>query len=360
MWPYWLMFLLPTLAAFLTRQHKANTVTGLRSLRLDGAWIAVFALLTLVIGYRFEVGGDWGNYFNYLDDIQGRGWLDVLTMRDPGYQLLNHISVTMDWNIYGVNLIGGAIFSMGLTMFCLSLPRPWLGLAVAVPYVVIVVAMGYSRQGIALGFAMLALVALGHKSTLWYVAWVFLGATFHSSAILLLPIAALATTRNRYWTAVWITVVVLGAYWLMLEEAVERFYINYIETEYQSQGAMIRLTMNALPAVILLIWRRRFRFTKAETLLWWWFSIISIFLFAILLVSPSSTAVDRIALYMLPLQLVVFCHLPDALGKQRKRKYELMAAVLAYYGIVQFVWLNFAIHSRYWLPYRFYPFEVWF
>lgn len=81
------MFLLPALAAFLTRQHKPSATIGLRSLRLDGAWILVCLVITLMIGYRFEVGGDWGTHIFYLDDVRNRDWLDILTMRDPGYQL---------------------------------------------------------------------------------------------------------------------------------------------------------------------------------------------------------------------------------------------------------------------------------
>jgi hypothetical protein len=30
--------------------------------------------------------------------------------------------------------------------------------------------------------------------------------------------------------------------------------------------------------------------------------------------------------------------------------------VVAYYAAVLFVWLNFATHSKYWIPYQFYPF----
>ena len=274
---------------------------------------------------------------------------------DPGYQLLNWISAQMDWGIYGVNLIGGAIFSIGLAVFCRSLPRPWLALAVAVPYLVIVVAMGYSRQGIALGLAMLGLVALGRRETRWFVFWVVLGATFHKSAVILMPIAALAATRNRYWTALWVGVVAFGAYMLLLEESVESLITTTWRPRYQSQGAMIRLLMNAVPAAILLLWRRRFEFAKAEAVLWRWFAIISLALLGLFLVSPSSTAVDRVALYMLPLQLVVFAHLPDVFGNRGRPNEVLVVAVLFYYAAVQFVWLNYASHAISWLPYRFYP-----
>ena len=94
--------------------------------------------------------------------------------------------------------MAGGIFAIGLVFFCRNLPRPWLALAVAVPYLVIVVAMGYTRQGVALGLAMLGLVALGKKGTGWFVFWVMLAATFHKTAVLLLPLAALAAAHNRF------------------------------------------------------------------------------------------------------------------------------------------------------------------
>jgi hypothetical protein len=222
---------------------------------------------------------------------------------------------------------------------------------------VVVVAMGYSRQAIALGFAMLGLVALGRKNTFWFVVWVLLGTTCHKSAILLLPIAALASTQNRYWTALWVGVIGFGAYSLLLEDAVESLYINYVEAEYQSQGAFIRLLMNAVPAAILLLFRRRFGFSEGEASLWRWFAYISLILLGVLLITPATTAVDRVALYMLPLQLVVFAYFPDIFGQKAGNSASLVVAVVCYYALVLFVWLNYASHANAWLPYRNFLFE---
>lgn len=242
--------------------------------------------------------------------------------------------------------------------FCRALLRPWLAMAVSVPYLVIGVAMGYSRQGVALGLAMLGLVALMHRSTLRFVVWVVLGATFHKTAVLLLPIAALAASRNRLLTVAWVGMVSVAAYGLLLQDSIDTLYSGYIDAGYQSEGALIRLLMNAVPAGILLLWWKRFRFGAGEASLWLWCSIISMVLLVILFISPSSTAVDRIALYMLPLQMVVSSHLPEVFGKPRGRDQELVFGVLLYYATVLFVWLNFANHSQYWLPYRFYPLEL--
>lgn len=355
---YWLMFLLPASAALFARTRRANALTGERDYRLDGMWWSIVVVLTALIGFRLEVGGDWFNYFKYLFKVRDISLGDTLLLDDPGYHLITWLSVRAGWGVFGLNLMGGAVFAIGLAVFCRSLPRPWLALAVAVPYMVIVVGMGYARQAIALGFAMLGLVALGRKSTAWFVVWVVLGATMHKSAVLLLPIAALASSRNRWWSMAWVGVVALGAYVLFLQESVDALYTNYVEAQYQSQGALIRLVMNALPAAILLGWQRRFDFSEGEAPLWRWFAIISLVLLGVLLLTPASTAVDRVALYMLPLQLVVFSHFPDVFGRRGKRNDLQVAAVVGYYAAVQFVWLNFASHSQYWLPYRFYPLEL--
>ena len=359
MWPYWLMFLLPTSVALFIRENNPHTTTGMRYGSVDWIWVSINFLIMLMIGYRWEIGGDWANYFVYLDNVRGLSWIDVLKEGDPGFQLINWVSAEMHWGIIGVNLIGAVFFSAGLTLLCLSQPRPWLALSVSMPYLVIVVAMGYIRQGIASGLAMLGLVALCRQSTLWFALWVILAATFHKSAMLLLPIAGLAATRHRWWTIMWVTIVALGTYRVLLETSVEGLYQNYVIAEYQSSGALIRLLMNAVPAVILLVWRRKFQFTQSEFSLWLWFAIISLVLLGILFVSPSSTAVDRVALYLLPLQLVVFSNFPDVL-RSKNGKDALSTAVLLYYTAVQFVWLNYADTAFAWIPYRFYPLEAWF
>jgi hypothetical protein len=355
MWPYWLMFIFPAAAALAARGKVVAYPQMNAHPKWSLGWLLTGLTIALLVGLRVEVGGDWFNYFHYLEDVHDASFAELFSLPDPAYQLVNWISVKFGLDIFGVDVICGAIFAAGLVHFCRHLPRPWLALAVAVPYLVIVVAMGYTRQGVALGLAMLGLSALERRSTLWFVIWVFLGATFHKSAVLLLPIAALANTRNRYWTLLWVGVVTVVAYVLLLQAQAERLYVNYVEAQYESQGAMVRLLMNALPAVIFLVAQKRFGMSRQATALWRWFSLMSLALLGVLLATPASTAVDRIALYMLPLQLVVFARLPSVLMGRRGSALIGTGVVLLYYGAVLFVWLNFASHSQYWLPYRFLP-----
>lgn len=154
-------------------------------------------------------------------------------------------------------------------------------------------------------------------------------------------------------------VVAAASYVLLLEDSVDALQRGYLEAQYQSEGALVRLLMNALPAALLLWKRKRFAGALSQQRLWFWFALISVALMGLNFVSPSSTAVDRVGLYMLPLQLMVFAYLPEALGHQSGRGNRAwVVAVLGYYAAEQFVWLNFATHAYAWLPYRWYPVEM--
>lgn len=311
-------------------------------------------MLAVMIGFRYEVGADWRGYLDYLYSAELLSFSEVFTSDEPGYILLNWIAARTVGEVWLVNLFCGFVFAVGLVVFARCQPRPWLAILVAVPYLVIVVAMGYSRQAVAVGLAMLGLSALARdRSSLKFVAWVGLAATFHKSAVMLIPLAALAANRGRLWTAAWIGAATVMFYWLFLEDSIDRYIGGYIEAGYQSEGAAIRVAMNALPAAIFLLARRFFILTPAELKLWTIMSLLALVFVFFLLVSPSSTAVDRMALYLIPLQVFVLSRLPDMLGGRKAS--EITFGVVAYSATVQFVWFNFAAHAAYWAPYQFYP-----
>jgi hypothetical protein len=346
---YWLLFALPAWAAIAatTRPRPAGKT-------LEVSWLVAGLLLVLLIGLRYEVGGDWFTYEAHYLNMVGAPLSEALEKSDPGYYLLVWLATKVNGGVYLVNLVSAALFSLGLVAFCRQQPRPWLALAVAVPYMAIVLGMGYTRQGMALGLALLGMVGLARRNSLQFVLFVALAATFHRSAVLLVPLAALAAPRNRIWTGLWVGVSTGLLYWVLLADSVEGLITNYVEAQYQSEGAAVRIAMNALPAVLLLLLRKRFVWPVAERNLWTMMALAALATAGALLVSPSSTAVDRVALYLIPLQLYVFARLPDLLGQAAQRR-NWVLAVVGYYAVVLFVWLNFATHARYWLPYQFYP-----
>jgi len=352
MLPYWLLFLMPALLAITSPPSRKVRRDGTRFTQSDPIWVFMLLLLTIMIGFRYRVGGDWGAYFEYLAFAATSDLRETLLMDDPGFRFLNLLSIWLGFGIIGVNTVSGLIFSAGLLAFCRSLPRPWLALAVAVPYLVIVVGMGYARQGVAIGLVLLGLVALGRQKWIQFIFWVLLAATFHKTAVMLLPIVALTMTRNR-----WLIILLVGVtgalgYQVLLGDAAEQLISNYVEAELQSGGALIRLGMNALLALLFLYYRKRLRVSPSEYRIWRLFALISVGMFIGFFGSGASTALDRMGLYMLPLQLFVFSHLPDLMGRYGKQNSGIVSMIVAYYTAILFVWFNFGSFSFAWVPYR--------
>lgn len=76
---------------------------------------------------RFSLqGGDWETYLGYVISAGRRSLWYASRGSDPGYQVLNWMSYRLGWGIWGVNVVCGLIFSIGLVRFCRHMPRPWL------------------------------------------------------------------------------------------------------------------------------------------------------------------------------------------------------------------------------------------
>lgn len=345
MLPYWILYSIPTISVLLALRL---TISSQRTV-----WWLVGLAFALAIGLRHEVGGDWGAYLRYFQEASRMTLPVALSQGDPGYYLVNWIVAAIGGNIYAVNLLCGIVLVGGVVTFARQQTIPSLALLVAVPYLITVVGMGYSRQAVALGFILLGLVALSGGRMRRFAILVLIGAAFHKSAVLMLPVAALASSRKRVWNLFWVGIISLIGGYLFLFDSVDTLWQNYVEADYHSEGGLIRVLMNAVPAAVYLLVHRKLSLGEDARRLWWWMSIFA--LACIPLVLISSTATDRVALYLIPLQLFVFSRLHLITNDTLVRAY-IVAGVVAYYTAVLAVWLFFATHAHAWLPYQMYPF----
>ena len=359
MWPYWFLFLLFAFFAVVQMKPYSKIAHTAHLDRWHYGWVGLFVLLVLMIGLRHDVGADWGTYLNNLEHMAQMPFISLYAIGDPAYSLLEWIGANIFGGIYFVNTVCAGFFTWGVFAFCRLQPSPRLALVVAVPYLAIVVAMGYSRQGVAIGIAMLAMIALERGSPLRCLLWIGLAASFHKSAVILVPLVALASTRRGVFTLVWVISAGALMFVLLLQESVDTLVSAYIGSEMESTGANIRVAMNALPAMLFLILRKRFELSAHRHSFWTWMSWSSLLFVVLLEVSPSSTAVDRVALYWIPLQLFVLSHLPRVLGKRNGKNAVWVYAVVLYSATVLFTWLTYANMAYAWIPYKFYPW-IWF
>jgi hypothetical protein len=344
---YWALFGFFAAGALAGRQLRPGV-------RVRQPFLIVGAILTAVlIGVRYKVGADWPTYA-FMFDYAARASLSrVIELGDPAYEVLNWTVQKLGGAIWMVNLVCGAIFAWGLVRFSKVQPDPWLAFAIAIPYLVIVVAMGYTRQAVALGILMAGLAAFQRgASILRFAIYVAVAALFHKTAVVAFPLVALSSPRNRFLNLLIAIAASVALYDMFLGDAMDHFIQHYIKTGYSSQGAGIRVAMNLVAALAFWALGRRMQFSETEWKLWRNFSLASAGFLILLFVLPSSTAVDRMSLYIMPLQLAVLSRVPLAMNSTIAGR----AVVLTYVALVEFVWLNFAQHARYWVPYHLYPF----
>ncbi len=305
-------------------------------------------ILGLSIGLRFEVGGDWFTYARMFQILSGRNLEQALASGDPAYQFINWLVQQVGADVWLVNLVCGAIFSWGLVRFASYQSRPMLTLLVALPYLIIVVAMGYTRQATAIGIILAGLASFQNNvSILRFAFYVAVAATFHRTAVVAFPLVALAGQRNGMTNFLIALSVTFLFYSLFLAGDTDKLVSGYVRKGMASGGAGFRVAMSVIPAIIFLCFMKRFAFPPHKNALWRNFALTSLVCLALLFTLPSSTVVDRLALYVIPLQLVVFSGLPNVVMTEAAGK----ASVIFYAFSVQFVWLTFGTFASYWLPY---------
>ena len=344
---YWLLFLYFAVGALREEPRPAAAARPDILSRLG------CVLMALLIGLRFHVGADWIPYEYIFSEAKHETMGSLPAIADPGYYLINIVVQWFGGELWTVNLICGLLFAWGLMRLCEAQERPWLAAVVAVPYLVIVVAMGYTRQAVAIAFIMAGLASyFRNGSVLRFAVYALAAAMFHKTAVVALPLIAIANERGRIINFLVVCALTYVTYHLFLSTSVGRLVTNYIDARYAAEGAGIRIAMNLVPAGLFLIRSRQLGFPERERRVWRNLALVACALLPMLYLLPSTAAVDRLALYIIPLQLAVLSRPRIAMVSERLGT----VLIVFYAATVQFTWLTYAHHARFWVPYHFWPF----
>ncbi len=345
---YVALFLLSVLAT-LSTWKVTDTLSGLQ-------WSLFWTLLVVIIGLRHDVGGDWFNYIENYRYYEGLSFSDakiLFLLKDPAYDFIYWFSLEYLNGIYATNLICAIIFTTGLVKLCRNLsPMPWLAIAIAMPYIILVVSLGYTRQAAALGFLMYGLVCLVNGENRKFYILLILGSLFHSTLILMTAVGVLYNYRSNIKSNIRLMIFLTLILTLAVIQSAKLDFLVYqyiTNTELMSHGAILRILINAIPAFIVIIYRNRFREVFYDTRLWLILSIISIALI------PTSfyisTVADRVAIYSTPLQLIILSRLPVLISSLHFRTWFVIVTIVTYL-LYMIAWLNLGIHASGWLPYN--------
>jgi hypothetical protein len=365
----------------------------------NGAWILYGLLLILFVGLRHEVGGDWSTYLDYVHRAAQMSFLEGLEVDDVGYAAVNWLGAHTPGGIYFVNFVCAVIAVTGLMIFCARQRDPGLALLVAIPYLVVVVFLGYSRQSAAIGFGLLALLAVIDGKQWRFLLWVTLATLFHKSALVFFLFAP-ALYSPRISRRDLLKLALMAAYalalaYVLLVPRLGWFWNSYVtislgtvegpalissptspvplapsssvpppasapqavlpapelvvvdDSMVYSRGAQLRLGIGMLAAALIGVLVARKLLTGRAAWAWTIGSACVVGLFVLALF--KSTLADRFGLYFIPLQSVAFSMVPLLFVPGLRRAAEI--AIVLGTGALLGGWLFMADNAPSWLPY---------
>lgn len=308
--------------------------------------------ITIFVGYRYQIGVDWTTYETiFLDNVRAP-LLDAVKQGDSAYSLVNWIVGRTGGQVWHVNLICAAVFSYGLIQLCRILPRPGLALAVVTPTLIIITAMGYTRQAVAIGCIMMACYHFRGVFYWKWIGWLCLALLFHKSAFLVFPAFLLASTKHR-----WVSVVVGGALavaalLLIVSSGLNDILSLYFEGDIDSSGALPRILVGFAGGVAFLLIKERQGLFANRSNLFRNLAVMMILLLPLYFLIPSRTIVDRIGVLLIPMQGVAYCGLAASLEtRNRHLEFPFTMIIITAYGAQMLVWFLYATFASYWLPY---------
>jgi hypothetical protein len=341
---YWILFGLFAGGALLSESQEQ---------RPSRRWLLTIfiVLLALFVGLRWEIGPDWRAYHSMYREMRNVGIGGALEQSDPGFRVILSALQAARAPFFVLNLICAGIFAFGLARFATSLPNPWLAVLIAIPYLVVVIAMSALRQATAIGFIFLALRGMGAKPLWKSIFWVLVASLFHASAIIVAVLIALSYSRNRLEAAVVILASAFPAYYVLVG-TFDNYLHRYAQRLIDSGGVAFRVAMNAVPAIVLLTMGSERFSPPGEQAFWRNLSILSLALGPPLFFVSSTTAIDRLSLYAVPLQMLVLSGLPRQLSSTAGTRIYPVMMLIGYCALTLLVFFTLGTHARYYLPYR--------
>jgi len=347
---YFLIFLYPVIAYFFLSNQGRH---------VDNLAFTFFGFILIIfIGLRYEVGGDWEVYehINTLyRGVEGLSFGDLFQFKyltgDFGYILFNWIGFNFGYGVTTTNLLVAIVFVVTLFKFANYTQNRWLALIVSVPYMITVVSMGYTRQSAALGLVMVAYILINKNKLFYFFFTILIAGLFHTSALIIGLLGILIRfDKNGSFFKKLFFVIVLSILAMYFSNYIDSRILHYISNPHTtSSGAMYRIFLSVVAVIIFFYFKKDFAQKFNDASFWnlfSWLIILSLFF-----VFNLSVVVDRLAVYALPIQMIVFSRLPLLIEDINLRLFSVFSVILLYF-LVHFLWLYFGIHTVYWLPYK--------
>tara|TARA_B110000003_G_scaffold246203_1_gene256549 strand:+ start:95 stop:1123 length:1029 start_codon:yes stop_codon:yes gene_type:complete len=309
----------------------------------------IFALLILISSIRWEVGGDWGPYGRFYDNlfIWNKSPLDSSL-----FYIIHAFSNLINLNFLGKNIVLIILFLFPFYyVFKKFYKNIYLSLCIFFPIIFLIYGLGSIRQGLAISYFYLFLYYNGNKFIKYSLF--IIPFFFHLSAIFLMIFYLFSQIISFDNFKIFIKKLLLISFLiffiLIISYDIWTFYIvHYVDDKiFKSSGAVIRALFLSFFCVIYLI---KFRYNDKDSFHKFLF-LSSIF---IILITPLSfyfsTPIDRLLGFFLFLKIIISDELLKIVDKSKIKIISLVLILMSFSYLV--IWLYFGNNSWQWLDFE--------
>lgn len=318
---------------------------------------AFCACVAAFIALRYRIGPDWQSYDLIIAQMYHASLSKLTVNPEILSNLLYWIAGNGGGGIILLNTVGAISLMAGVAELARRTPYPWLALASALSYLVLVFGMSGVRQSIAIGLIFFGFAHYQNWGIARRIGWAALAAMFHTSGVFFAFVAMLTLPlklKHKLAIAVPLLLLTLG---LALrtdafQSGIEKYYNSYFSGQYDidSGGSLFHIAMVVWPALVYLAFRRKldpFLFDRDLVL---YLAIGALFLIPFNFV--STTAASRLGLYFFVVPIAVLPAICAALP--RLAFGFVYVGLFAYQVAVASIWFSTGNMTEWYVPYRSY------
>jgi len=332
--PYIYSLLFPIIVFFYLKNKKIDNFL----------WVFHFFFLLILIGLRNDVGGDWINY-----KVEFEKDTFFSTNMDPAFDILKYFTKKISNNFFLYNFLIALIFLLPIYLIISKYELRWLIISAIFPICILLLGMGYLRQGIAFSMGILFLSYFKNRNYIFSILFLILSILSHKLSIIHIGLFLIVIVfiSKKYFILCFLSVIAVNIY-LIFPEIIERNIFFYLGGGvYQSSlGAYPRMIILTLISISILHIFYKKKNLSLEEKFFLYLSFILIILFQLIL--AGTVFADRLFLYFQILPIFFFSN--KYIFNNHKKIYFLNFVISISYF---FIWAIFGTFSSYWLPYKF-------
>ena len=323
----------------------------------------LFIFMLLFISGRHYVGGDYIAYLHLFNEakVNVLGGFSKLQGLNYIIQFLHKFNL----NYFSFNFLCALVFLAGIFKFLKISNERLFVFILLIPTMIYVVGMGYTRQSVSIGFLCFAIYYWSENMHVKKYIFFILSVFIHISSIIFIFLLFYKSNEKIKLAKLSLLIIFTTSFLFLFYY----FYFNNFDNLSSAIGLDYKIVKNSplkylkflahiLPCIVFLIFIKKFIKDKKIYPLYFFFLITTITVIIVMFIfkqlaeesSYIDVIADRVLLPFILIEALIFVKLYSLINLEYKFLFKLL--ILFYFGLMLFIWLEFADNSHAWQPYR--------